>query len=461
MDISVIALVLLMVPGSPAHSPHVSPVDKAHVEQPNSTALIAFAAELSSSKTFADETTVEFDNEIVNVGGLYFPNNGQFVCPDSGLYVFMWSISKPSVAEVEGMRCITKLRIGGTEQKYGPKTSYNSFIGTSWSGYTEMMSVLQCSLSPPTAITIRAAPWSQTIPATTYNGRSAFLGFRLHTGIAFTAEVSTDRYIFDGGKMIFDSVLSNYGGHYDHVHGYFRCPDNGIYVFSVSTQTTDPSTPWSVSRLMKEEEVVVHGPITYIATEAYDSGSSSTTTVLQCTTGHSIYVEAQAAHHFLYNSYAPQLTAFTGFKLSDMTEAAIAFTAVMTANHTTTTERQTFMFDKMITNIGNTFNPITSTFLCPGDSYYLFTWTITLNYGGGLSDVALYMDDTYIKRNRCTIQYEDDDTGTSGSCTTSTIRQCAPGSVFQLKGMDVQERVYLGEYTTFSGCKIPGDLSTQ
>ena len=408
-------------------------------------------------KTIADETAMEFDREFVNVGELYFPNSGQFLCQDSSLYVFIWSLLKVSVPEVEGMRCISKLRVGGTDQKYGPKTSYYS---TTWSGYAEMMSVLQCTVSPPTAITVRTAPWSQTIPAATYRKYSTFIGFKLHTTIAFTAELSKNRYVFPDGRIVFDNVLSNFGGHYRHVHGYFLCPDNGVYVFSVSTQTTDPSTPWSVSRLMKEEVVVVQGPITYIATEDYDSGSSSTTTVLQCTAGHSIYVEAQASHHFLYNSYAPQLTSFTGFKLYDMTEGAVAFTAVMTNNHTTTTEYQPFIFDKVITNLGNAFDPVTSTFVCPDNDYYLFTWSITANYGGGQCQVILYMDDTYVKENYCTHQQQNDDHGTSGTCTVSAIWQCSLGSVFQIKGTYAHERVFLAEYTTFSGYKVPGDQPT-
>ena len=447
----VILLALLMLAQVSSSSNHKPPLldTKSPEQHQVSSNMIAFSAEIGTSKTISEETTIAYENVITNVGGLYVNNSGQFICPDSAIYVFIWNIRKTSDSP-EGMRCFTKLRSGGIDQKYGPKTSYYS---TTWSGNTEMMAVLQCTTNPPTAVTV------MTVPAAAYHSRSSFTGFRLVLPIAFTVELSKDHYIMDGGRIMFDRILSNFGGHYDRVNGFFRCPDNGIYMFSISAHTTDPNTPWSVTRLMKEEEVVIHGPITYIATSQFDSGSSSTSAVIQCTTEHSIYVETQAAHTFPHNSYAQELTAFTGFKLYDNTEDAIAFTAVMTQNRTTTTAGQPFIFDKVILNLGDAFNPITGAFVCPDDDYYDLSWTVTADHGGTSSSVDLYMDETFIKELYLTRQVPDnDDLGTSGTVTNSLIKQCVLGSEFQVRGRGPYERVYLADYTLFSGYKIPANL---
>ena len=428
-----------------------------HSQHQNSDSMVAFYVQLSDSgKTISDGATIVFELEETNVGGLYFKDSGQFICADDGYYVFLWNIRKDNVPDIEGMRCITKLRSGGTDRKHGPKTSY---WDTTWSGNAQMMAILQCRTNPPTAVTVMTSPWSQTVPAATYFKESSFAGFRLSLAspIAFTVELSKRRDVISDSRIMFDKVLSNFGEHYDPINGYFRCPDNGIYVFSISAHTTDPSTPWSVSRLMKQREVVIYGPITYIATSQYDSGTSSTTAVVQCTTGHSIYVETQVAYSFIYNSYAEELTAFTGFKLYDSTEDTIAFTAVMTSNHTSTIAGQPFIFDNPILNLGDAFNPVSSVFTCPDDDYYLFSYTITADHGTDDGTVDLYMDTTFINEVHVNNQYSDDVLGTSGTSTASVIKKCTPGSVYQVRGRYANARVFLADYTLFSGYKIPGE----
>ena len=455
MTVTVLLALLILAHGSYGVKHQSSLMDiKLQTRHPTSETVIAFYAQLAdSAKTISDDTTIVFELDTTNVGGLYFKESGQFICADESTYVFIWNIRKETNPDVEGMRCVTKLRSGGADQKYGPKTSY---YGTAHSGITEMIAILKCTTNPPTAVTIMTAPWSQTVPAATYFKESSFSGFRLVSPIAFTVELSKDRNVMDGSRIIFDRVLSNSGAYYDAINGYFRCPDDGIYMFSIFASTEDPSTPWSVSRLMKQGQVVIHGPITYIATPQYDSGSSSTTAVIQCTTGHSIYVETQAAYNILYNSYAPELTAFTGFKLYDYTESTIAFTAVMTSNHTSATPDQPFIFDEVVLNLGNAFNPVTSVFICPDDDYYFFSCTVTADHGTADGSANLYMDTTFVKEIYLNRQDPYDDNGTSGSSTASVIKQCALGSVVQVRGGYANERVYLADYTLFSGYKIPG-----
>ena len=205
----------------------------------------AFNAYLSEDLEITAGTVLVFDYVRSNLGGLYVPNSGQFICVDEGLYVFILSVKKPSVADKPGMRCQTKLRRGAEDYKLGPKTSYYS---TTWSGVTESMAVMQCTTTPPTAVTAMAMPWSETNPNIVFRtGRTSFSGFRLlPDSPAFTVELSHDQYLFPGGRIMFDHELADFGDNYDPLNGYFRCPDDGIYVFSVSVHTADPDTPWSV-----------------------------------------------------------------------------------------------------------------------------------------------------------------------------------------------------------------------
>ena len=422
----------------------------------NTDEVVAFSAELSTDATLTANVPIVFDRTITNARGLYFNNTGQFACVDDNIHVFIWSLRKASSSDNPGMRCIAKLRSMGTDTKYGPKTSY---YGTGTSGVAEMTTVFRCITSPPTAVSITSAPWDDdenSVAVYRGAGWTSFSGFRLGAQIAFTAEVMQDHYLFAGGKIRFDNVLFNFGGHYNvHTHS-FRCPDNGVYAFSVSTQTKDHTTPWSVSRLMIEGKRVAKGPITYIATSSYDSGSASSNAVIQCTKDFSVYVEAQEAFDFRFNSYGRELSAFTGFKLFDVVEGAVAFMAVMTNNLTISYENQPVVYDDIITNVGNAFDAHASRLTCPDNDYYLFTWTAAANAGGGGSDLFLYMDETRIKYLYLTFQASDDASGTSGTSSASMIKQCSTGSHFQVRAPNVDGTLkFLGGYNSFSGYKIP------
>ena len=120
---------------------------------------------------------------------------------------------------------------------------------------------------------------------------------------------------YPGSRVVLDNVVSNIGDHYWPLHGYFRCPFDGLYVFSVTTHTPYPlleSEQCSSSRLMYDGEVVVYGPLTYVATSTHDSGSASITVVLECQQGKDVYVEAHDTYTFLGNAYGA-VDLFYGF----------------------------------------------------------------------------------------------------------------------------------------------------
>ena len=134
----------------PRKDPH-----KKESSMEKSDEVIAFTAELSADTSLVANMPILFDHIITNAGGLYFNNTGQFVCADDELYVFIWSTLKARDDDIPGMRCIAKLRSGGIDTKYGPKTNYYSEIA---SGATEMTTVLPRTTSPPTDVNIMSAP---------------------------------------------------------------------------------------------------------------------------------------------------------------------------------------------------------------------------------------------------------------------------------------------------------------
>ena len=128
--------------------------------------------------------------------------------------------------------------------------------------------------------------------------------------------------------------------------------------------------------------------------------------------------------------------------------------AVMTNNFTVSYENQPVIYDEIITNVGGAFDSSVSRFLCVDNDYYLFTLTATATFGGAYFE--LYMDDTWIKGLHLTRQTSDDATGTSGSSSTSVIKQCSTGSHFQVRAHTVDAtNVFLGGYASFAGYKIP------
>ena len=136
------------------------------------------------------------------------------MCADDKLYVFIWSTLKASRSDIPGMRCIAKLRSGGIDTKYGPKTSYYSTGHNS--GVAEMTTVLPCATSPPTAVSIMSAPWTEdenSVAVYRGNGWTSFSGFRLQAPIAFTVELAQDQHLTAGSKIRFDRVLYNFGDH--------------------------------------------------------------------------------------------------------------------------------------------------------------------------------------------------------------------------------------------------------
>ena len=286
------------------------------------TVPLAFSAELSGDRDFYEGTTVIYDRSISNENGIYFDTSGQMACIDNDVYVILWSLARAAYTTNSYSRAIGELRLGGQPifQK-GPKTSY--YGTTSVTGPSEFASIVQCTTSPPSAVTVGITAWSQSDPVTRLKAPySSFSGFKLagegDDAVYFSAYTSEDFSAFPGTKIQYDSTVYNVGNSYYRGYGAFVCPDDGLYVFTVTSDAPYLiSTRWSNSQLMMNGNMLTEGPMTFRtgATGAPDSGTASMTTVVQCQEGLDVYVESKKAHTYDYNTFGAERSTFTGWFL--------------------------------------------------------------------------------------------------------------------------------------------------
>ena len=201
---------------------------------------------------------------------------------------------------------------------------------------------------------------------------------------------------------------------------------------------------------MIEMEEIMLGPITFMAVEEYDSGSATIVAVTTCQQDKQVYVQAQQASDFPYNSYGATLTSFTGFRLYNNDADAIAFSAVLENNVTDPSPDVPMIFSKVLTNIGGAYDPFSGTFTCPDGKLYMFSHTATVQ--SSILDY-IYSDSVSVHSMYCRSRGSG---STSGSCTMSVIIQCEPSKRIHIRGGFVTPRTYIADYTSFSGYKLPG-----
>ena len=124
--------------------------------------------------------------------------------------------------------------------------------------------------------------------------------------VGFTAYPSQTRSFSFGQRVLFDTIATNYGNHYDRSTSIFTCPRNGLYVFYTS--------------LLSDGGFYMHGAITkesqpFVTARGESSlhESGSAMAVLRCETGERVWVEQTVNQ--VDRLYRGRLSMFTGFLL--------------------------------------------------------------------------------------------------------------------------------------------------
>jgi hypothetical protein len=58
----------------------------------NSNTFVAFYAQMNVTKQYQDHESIQFSRVLINYGEHYHRNNGSFICPVNGIYMFTYTI---------------------------------------------------------------------------------------------------------------------------------------------------------------------------------------------------------------------------------------------------------------------------------------------------------------------------------------------------------------------------------
>ena len=416
---------------------------------------IGFTAILSSNLQTIEDETIRCDEVLVNVGSMYDKDLGAFYCSDDELYMFVWTLQSP-VPSVGQYQAKAKLMHQDRLVKYGPVTRLQYLSnGEGFSGSSQMAVVAQCI--EQTAFRLSAGRWSEDEWQTEYNSTyTSFSGFRVTShedDVAFHAELSQDLSVHHNQLILFDNATINVGNAYDPNIGAFLCPDDGIYFFTITLQAL-AATKASVQLILDEKDVlVVQGPITYRTHRISDvpnSGTSSSSVVLQCIPDKYIYVHSIPVESNEFNQFQAQVTSFSGIRV----DASAAFSVQLTTN-ITAEEDVNIPYDNIILNEGGYFNPQGSIFQCPDEEAYFLTWTIHVDRHA--VNVELVLGGLTLREGPYTTYVDDTSQGTSGSVSMSTIVKCNQGGSLSVRVQEVIDPpVQLVPWLNyFSGFRLP------
>ena len=238
-----------------------------------------------------------------------------------------------------------------------------------------MSVVTRCAANE--TVKVAAMPYSDVTPYSVYSARkTSFTGFKIGTDDVncFSAHLADDENIFAGQTITFGTVATNVGGFYFPNQGNFLCPDNDQYMFTWGVEA-DINTRAKAGLMFGGSQVVL-GPVTSMTAEPVPTSRSATTSVTnQCQQGTAVWIEAKDNPPFPHNSLKALTTSFNGYKISD---SPVAFTATLSVPQSVV-EGDAVVYDNVVSNLGNSYDPNTGAFLCPSDGAYMFTWSVHVN----------------------------------------------------------------------------------
>jgi len=139
-----------------------------------------------------------------------------------------------------------------------------------------------------------------------------------------------------------------------------------------------------------------------------------------------------------------------------MIETPVAFFATLTSHISHAGQNQTIAFDRVVTNVGNAYNPHVGVFNAPVTGIYVFSVSL-LSYPGHTTGYRLYKNDDFLSN----IYLQTPGAGQYESTSQTAVLQLNKGDDVTLRNMKSDEMLHGNNYSTFAGFLVWEDFNVQ
>jgi len=137
-----------------------------------------------------------------------------------------------------------------------------------------------------------------------------------------------------------------------------------------------------------------------------------------------------------------------------MTETPVAFFATLTSHIVHAGQNQIIAFDRVVTNVGNTYNPHVGAFTAPASGIYVFSVSL-LSYPGHTTHYQLMKNNDFIS----IIYLQTPSAGQYESTSQTVVLQLTKGDDVTLRNIDGDESLHGVNYSTFAGFLVWEDFN--
>nr|QBA18392.1 VIgL family C1q-related protein 6 isoform 1 [Littorina littorea] len=390
----------------------------------------SFNARLSSNTKFnTRKQKLQWDQVILNKGSAYDPNTGFFTAPVNGLYFFALTTRSGTSFAADAEIMAGNVRVCRLDSNVKPDVG-------SCQGAIE--------LSKDQQVWVQSFEQQTSFEAS----HSTFSGFLYTfpldcTGMVtpwygFDATLSSNANVASNARTLqWDWAIFDKGRAYDPDTGIFTAPLSGLYFFAVNTRS--PTQKANVDIMADDVRVC-----RIYSKRRNDAGSCQG--AVELSKGQRVWVQSYGTD----NSYRASSSTFTGFlythslDCADLTTQPSIFNVRLSSNKNITS---TILWDEVILNHGQAYNPSTGSFTAPVSGQYFFAVTT--------SSYKEYVYANIMAGDVKVCRVEAPDRSDASSCR---------GAVHLCKGQQVWVELmhkpmpfFLGEDSSFTGFLIQAD----
>jgi len=137
-----------------------------------------------------------------------------------------------------------------------------------------------------------------------------------------------------------------------------------------------------------------------------------------------------------------------------MIEGPVAFFATLTSHVTHAGRNQTIAFDRVVTNVGNAYNPHVGVVTAPVSGIYVFSVSL-LSYPGHKTHYQLYKNNDFVSN----IYLHTPSASDYETTSQTAVLQLVKGDDVTLRNVDGDESLHGVNYSTFAGFLVWEDFS--